>query len=149
AEASLKKAESAYKAILAKAGRIRKALWARNLALATLPYYGQWAARQRGPKADERVTRLEGLWQQVHELDEQLDTPTSELPATDIRAEELEKGLQSLWREFEVEYKSFLRVAAGSRPGRWHDIQAALAIPFIPAEDRQALLKKSLDISYD
>jgi hypothetical protein len=144
---ALTKAQTAYKTIADTGVHVRHALWARDRALTQLPYFGQWVARQRGRKAYDRVGNIEGLWTQIHELDELLKK--REPDGLEKKASQLEDKLEALQIEFSDEYKTFLGVVGGSREGRWHDIQAALAVPFILPSDRLALLKKSLEISAD
>jgi hypothetical protein len=155
AKEALGNAETAYNAVRDKSAHLRHALWVRDTVLTQLPYYGQWAARQKGERAEARLKVVQYLWKQFHQLDRFLRDPQSKTLATkngqsvpELTAD-IEKNLDRVKTEFDEEYKPFLRVADQAVQSRWHDIQAVLAVPFIPFENRKTLLEQSLHISHE
>lgn len=154
AQKLLLSAEKTYTQAIADAKCIRQALWARDTVLAQLPYYGQWVARQHVTRfnrdlVDNRMNAVVDLWQQLHELDDLLISGRESPGKLQIRALALSDKFAKLKTEFDNEYKSFLPIAQDFQPGRWHEIQAVLAVPFIKPSERLVLLEKSLKISFN
>jgi hypothetical protein len=149
AGALLAEAQQAYESAQADALPLRKALQARDLALVALPYYTQWLAQQR--TADELVDKqLLPLWDEVHALRKGLDVPDAKPAPEKIkdlanRAESVRKGLAQLDSAFK---RHADQLTSASLQKGWHDIEAALAVPFLDADLRRQLLQKSRQISY-
>ncbi|MCI0457972.1 MAG: hypothetical protein L0Z62_13480 [Gemmataceae bacterium] len=156
----LAKARSAYADAQELARRARHALLWRDRALAELPYYSRWLACERFLTADEMreynrlVNENLGLWKKVNRLDRFLqepdparleDTPKGGKEESVPKvASEVQEDFTKLRERFERSYGDPFDAILQSN---WHKLDNLLAVPFIPAEQRVALLGKMRRLS--
>jgi hypothetical protein len=160
----LETAQQGYDAAHQDAEVVRAALTTRDQALAKLPYYSRWLAQWPGKKVDldRRIDDFVKLWKNAHLLAFRLQNPGAggiqEQPPADTlfdpepmdlkaRAELVRSDLDKVDKEFREECAKLQDLQAQALFTRWHEIEAALTVPFIDAKMRLALLKASQKIS--
>ncbi len=128
--------------------KIRRALEVRDQLYAELPYYTHWIA-ERGSGLDEEAIKL---WNEVHELRGLLEKPAAgeEGRARVAQLDELRKRISERFRKIrDTIEESVLNKESPSNQNRWHEIEAALAMPFLGPEARKNLIQASREISRD
>jgi hypothetical protein len=149
ANGRLTAAEQAYRRAQDEIARpVRRALVLRAEALAELPYYSRWLV-ERPPAADAAdVDRLEVLWGHVHELDRLLEQPEPAAAADlDRLAGTVGQELAELRAGFDRTCDSYAAQDAALQDS-YHQIDALLRVPFIPARQRESLLRNLGTISH-
>ncbi|MCC6419414.1 MAG: caspase family protein [Gemmataceae bacterium] len=146
------RARKAYEEAQDVAVRARHALLWRDRAVAELPYYSRWVARQRFLRPDDRpayradVDRNAELWKKVNKLDDLLAQPGLKgLDEVAVLAGEVDRGFTKLRDEFTRSTKGL--EGAGVTQENWHRIDNLLRVPFLPAEFRMKLLERGRRIS--
>jgi hypothetical protein len=132
-------AENQYQAVQKKARTIRAALAERDRALAELPYYTRWLARQNLPQ--ERETSLIALWRSVHELSRLLGE--SDLDKLPNATKTVHDGL-------EEQKERFLQASVKARAilqGDLIEIEDLLTMPFMEWKDRSLRLREARTFS--
>jgi hypothetical protein len=162
---SFKTAEKNYLKAREIGTGVRSGLAARDLAYEVLPAFSKWAAlrrpsdqTQRRDQDDELLRSIEGLWQEVHWLDRQLEKPNPDLvlvkdpPKVDSddskplnivdRADLINSGIKKLRKQFD-EVCQKLAVSGADLQTEWHDTEGALSVPFMDPALRMRLLTSS------
>jgi serine/threonine protein kinase len=139
AKKHLNLAERDYREVQKRAIQIRRALEVRDRAHSELPYYTHWVAED-GSEHEELVKKL---WHDLHDLDHQLDDQTAKLD----RFDDLHDSITKDFEELESAFLAGVRKEKSDHQARWHQIEAALTVPFLPAEDRMKLIQDSHDVS--
>jgi hypothetical protein len=134
---------------------VRAALDARDQALAALPYYSRWLAGRRlteenRKQVEELVSQAEQLWQDLHVLDELLQTPDpkrlGELPP-------LTKAVRNRFEALTARFADECRTLAERTnlqsilPSLWHETAEVLAVPDLDPELRLRLLAANRHIA--
>jgi len=143
----LDEASKLYEEAQTDAVAIRKALKARDDALAVLPYYTFWQAQQRTTDVDVEAILLP-LWENVHALRRALDDPDPK-PVSDkvkLAADRTDVVVKELARLRDI-FDKRTEQTSPTQQQSWHEIQAALVVPFIAPDLRKQLLLKSREIS--
>jgi hypothetical protein len=123
---------------------VRRALYQRDRALSELPYFTRWAAAQ-SPRSEQPLAQL---WAEVHRLRAQLEKPLA-MPADALQ--KLAGQIDQQFQEIETTFReSALKGnAASNTPARWREIEAALWVPFLKAQERETLREASHRIAED
>jgi hypothetical protein len=148
----LDSAETDYKKARETSLLLRRALQARDQSMVRLPYYSQWQAARRVTSGEDGIKDLENVWGNVHRLDAMLKE-LREKPATleDVRKElallarNVNEDLQKIEASFKSRCNTLKKSTALQEP--WHEIEAALMVPFLDASTRMELINKSREIS--
>ncbi len=150
ARQALEKARDDYREALRIAAAVQAALNTRDEVMAALPYYARWAAGQRAAEdgQDARITALERLWADVHDLDRALADP----PNPD-NANALDTRARNVRERFEKEQIAFnerclkLSKETAVQQKSWHAINDVLSVPFIEPSLRVSLLQELRRVS--
>jgi hypothetical protein len=128
--------------------KIRRALDLRDRLYAELPYYTHWVA-ERGFGHEEEVVKL---WNELHKLRRLLEKPATGAGETAraMQVAQLDEVRQRIAEDFTkiqgwVEESVFKENP--NTQDRWHEIEAALAVPFLQPDVRKRLIDVSLAIS--
>jgi Mg-chelatase subunit ChlD len=155
AEKALDDAASLYEKARDEAGKVRRAILARDRALAELPYYTRWLARRPpasalGEADEERLVKKP--WQSLRELDKRLNEAekpgarkTDDLPALTDAARKSLDAVKEEYRRMVAREE-----LAGTRQDTWHEIDGLLRVPVldrVTPGQRVQLLKKIHEIS--
>ena len=151
ANALLSQAKEQYEVIGKQARQIRQALTARNQAMAELPYLARWVAglsdefegdSERPRKLLELVERTaEGMHRLALILEAADPNRLADLNAT---ANGVSAGLDELRKTF---FEFLPKLSAEVLVSKWHHIDNALQVPFIPFKRRMELLANLRTIS--
>jgi hypothetical protein len=141
AEQRLDAARSGYEKAQRIAADVRRALDVRDRVSAALPYYTRWVA-EAGSK--HQVDQVIDLWKRLHQLRRQTEEPIADLA-------KLAHGIDEDFRTVEgwLQEVATKDNATSNHQDRWHEIEAALAVPFLKPDVRLHLLKASAEISRD
>lgn len=145
----LANAAEKYQAIAKMAARVRQALSTRNTIFAELPYFGRWVAGLPSDldAADRRrwLEAVEAVAEVSHRLDSLLGDPAPN------RLDELGGLAQTAQQKMDELRNAFFGYVARLNGevliSRWHQIDNALQVPFIPAKRRRELLDHLKHIS--
>jgi Mg-chelatase subunit ChlD len=133
-----------YTAALARAAGVRDALGARDRALAELPYYTRWLARQPldvFSRQDE--DQHAALWAKVRELSALLDKRDGEkINELGPPAKAVREGLDALAAQFQERCNG----QQSDTQKSWHELDALLSTPFVEPARREELLKRLREI---
>jgi hypothetical protein len=144
ATSHLEKAAKDYQEVLDRARLVRAALATRDRALAELPYYTRWLARQPldvFSKDDENQHKR--LWENVDDLCARLEErPPAKIGVFQPLSTKVQSGLDALAAAFQKSCKEERPVTQQS----WHEIDNLLTVPFIDPTQREELLKRLRDI---
>jgi hypothetical protein len=142
----LDRADTLYKEVQADARLVRQALEQRDRALAELPYYTRWLAELEATDRKDEDDLL-ALWSKVHALNARLDERAAARSLAEPTGA-IKAGLEHIHKQLKSAADGHIK-AAGHTQAAWHEIEAALAVPFLPAEYRKPLWDRSADISRD
>jgi Mg-chelatase subunit ChlD len=140
AKKALDDAEAAYADAQTRARTVRAALQARDQALSDLPYYTDWLAHRTfdGEEVEKpEEERLVKLWAAAHELSERLKQRAGDGKDLIDATRSLREGLNAEQDALRKVVKDQPRTAYQKN---WHDIEALLSLPFLPPDQRTALL---------
>ncbi len=151
AEAQLDAAQAEYARAAGEAGKVRRAILARDEAMAALPYYTRWLARRPLNEAEEEHL-VRQPWERLRKLDAKLneaakqgERKTDGLPQL---TDDLRKGLDTVRAEY-------LRLVeqqeqAPTQQDKWHEIDGLLRVPVsargLNSGQRVQLLKRIHEI---
>ncbi len=150
AQELLKSAKESYERGQNVALGLRTAFFARDRALAELPYYTRWVGSQPQSVHEATVTKL---WKDVHSLRRRLLPQGAKLTAegaAELAAKLGRDGtevMQELDALRDAHLKDCSRSQWGNTQSDWHEIEQLLAVPFIPSDRRVILLDASHRIS--
>jgi hypothetical protein len=160
---SYRMADRAYREAIEGAGKVRRAMLARDRVLADLIPFTEWLAGRRPPRAqaellETSLAKTEALWEQVHQLCAALEEPAFEridriastrdgsaLGLVDL-ATRIEQGMADLKERTIVTVSSFY-LSNSKRPFDLNVLAEALAIPWLPLDLRRRMLDSILDIA--
>ncbi len=139
-----------YRDITRQAKQIRDAMSARNTALAQLPYYGRWVAGLSDEFDDTEsrtfLERVERIAESAHRLSAMLEeSDPARLGDMNTTAAGVRNELSDLTGAF---FQFIGKLNADVLISRWHHIDNALQVPFIPAKRRLELLNDLRTISH-
>jgi hypothetical protein len=149
ARTHLEEAAQLYREAQTVALAVRRAHLQRDRTFAELPFYGSWIALR--PEFDEKLTRdVEALWADLHSLDRLLQKPNEtavrEVTAAADKVRREFAALQSAYWEEVRPLMADPNTPVGVTP--YLKIEAALAVPFLTAGDRGALVRRSRVSTY-
>ncbi|HVK13718.1 MAG TPA: hypothetical protein VM597_33550, partial [Gemmataceae bacterium] len=151
--AALEANRKEYEDLGTQAAALAGAYRLRDTVLSRLPYYARWAAARRIPKeaAEPVLKQIEDLADKAHNLADVLEKPTpGETEAVLALAGRLRTGdsNQPGFERLEADFKGICEaLSEKAAPGNWHALDAALEVPFIPPDTREAMIVKIRSIS--
>jgi hypothetical protein len=131
-----------YEKAQAIAVKIRRALDVRDRLYAELPYYTHWIA-ELGSEHEADVIKL---WNDLHELRRLLEKPVADDAAL-AQLDERQQRLAESFKQMEGRLEESANKGSPNAQKRWHEIGAALAVPFLEPATRMNLIRDSRRIS--
>src|SRR5262249_45140346 len=125
---------------------VRRAYAARDLGFARLPAYARWLGALAPTSHTDPPQRVRGLGPKVRQLARLIesDTASRERQRPEPRRQELSSLADEVTQalaDLQTQLDSFARNCDSSRPGAWADAEAALAVPFLAGDARQAAIQ--------
>jgi hypothetical protein len=127
--------------------KIRGALDVCDRLYAELPYYTHWLAEGGSEHEEDVVVKL---WGELHKLRSLLEKPATGAEGS-AKVAEMNELRQRIAAEFK-KIQGWVEESANKQKNptnqdRWHEIEAALAVPFLQPDERLPLIKASRHIS--
>lgn len=140
ARVALNRAEATYKAAVARAGALRRAIATRDRAMADLPEYARWLA-DRASYDGVMIENVRDLLDRAHDLDRRLEQPSDDLDIMAINQQIDEFGAQmrAVEQAFGAERE---RVDTSRLAEDWESATAAAAVA--PSHPDLLAMRRSL-----